>query len=322
VTEVVLGVDTSNYTTSAALVSLTGKILADKRKQLPVPSGALGLRQSEALFLHIKQWPEILAAIPLQGQSICAVAVSGTPRPQAGSYMPVFMAGYSLGFSVARGAGAPLYSFSHQEGHLRAALSHLPAQPTADFLAVQVSGGTTDILYVSPRETGGYAVRLLGSGVDLHAGQLIDRVGVHMGVPFPCGMYLDRLAQSLCGKPYPIPSAVKEGAISFAGPATAAIRALDRGVPPAEVAAGVFRCISNSLEKVLRHSLKEHRTGTVVLCGGVAANSHIRTRLMERMRGVNFVPAAGDLAGDNAVGTALLGLDTLRRGGFLHGDNH
>ncbi|MBT9156602.1 MAG: tRNA N6-adenosine threonylcarbamoyltransferase [Firmicutes bacterium] len=308
-TGVVLGVDTSNYMTSAALVSLTGEVLADRRKVLPVPNGAVGLRQSDALFLHIKQWPEVLAGIPLKDYNLLAVAASGAPRAQAGSYMPVFLAGHSLAQSVAYGANVPLFTFSHQAGHLRAALSHLPVQPTSDFLAVQVSGGTTDVLFVSPGASGGYAVRLLGSSVDLHAGQFIDRVGVRMGAQFPCGMFLDGLAQSLSGEPHAIPSSVKGGAISFAGPATAAIRALDNGVPPAQVALGVFRCIANSLEKVLRFCVKEHRVSTVVLCGGVAANSHIRARLVERMRRLDFLLAPEGLAGDNAVGTALLGLE-------------
>ncbi|MBT9134060.1 MAG: tRNA N6-adenosine threonylcarbamoyltransferase [Firmicutes bacterium] len=122
-------------------------------------------------------------------------------------------------------------------------------------------------------------------------------------------MFLDGLAQSLSGEPHAIPSSVKGGAISFAGPATAAIRALDNGVPPAQVALGVFRCIANSLEKVLRFCVKEHRVSTVVLCGGVAANSHIRARLVERMRRLDFLLAPEGLAGDNAVGTALLGLE-------------
>ena len=310
-TGVVLGVDTSNYMTSAALVSLAGEVLADRRKFLPVPSGAVGLRQSDALFLHIKQWPEVLAGIPLAEHKLRAVAVSSSPRPHASSYMPVFLAGQSLGLSVAQGAQVPLYTFSHQEGHLRAALSHLPQQPTSDFVAVQISGGTTDVLYVSPREEGGYALRLLATGVDLHAGQFIDRVGVHMGAEFPCGMFLDNLAERLSGPPYAIPAAVKGGTISFAGPATAAIRALDRGVPHGQVAAGVFRCIANSLEKVLRHSLKEYRGSLVVLCGGVAANTHIRARLTQRMARLSFLPAPEGLAGDNAVGTALLGLDAF-----------
>lgn len=323
-TGVVLGVDTSNYMTSVALVSLAGEVLSDRRKLLPVPSGAVGLRQSDALFLHIKQWPEVLAGIPLQGKDLKAVAVSVSPRPRPDSYMPVFLTGQSFAFSLAHGAGAPLYTFSHQEGHLRAALSSYHPQPSTDFLAVQVSGGTTDVLYVSPRAAGGYTTRLLAESVDLHAGQFIDRVGVAMGAEFPCGMFLDELAQSLSGAPYIFPSAVKDGAISFAGPATAALRALERGVPREAVAAGVFRCIANSLLKALGRSCKEYPVSTVVLCGGVAANTHIRTRLAERMLGIEFLAAPFGLAGDNAVGTALLGVDKLvnSQGGILDDSNH
>lgn len=323
-TGVVLGVDTSNYMTSAALVSLAGEVLADRRKLLPVPSGAVGLRQSDALFLHLKQWPEVLAGVPLQGTCVKAVAVSIAPRPHADSYMPVFLAGHSFALSLAHGAGVPLYTFSHQEGHLRAALSQLHPQPKEDFLAVQISGGTTDVLHASPCAAGGYALRILAASVDLHAGQFIDRVGVAMGAEFPCGMFLDELAASLNGTPCAIPSAVKGGDISFAGPATAALRALERGVSREAVAAGVFRCIANSLEKVLRRSIQEHDIRTVVLCGGVAANTHIRARLAARMTGVRFLEAPLRLAGDNAVGTAFLGVDRLvnSQGGIFDGSNY
>jgi N6-L-threonylcarbamoyladenine synthase len=274
--------------------------------------------------LHIKQWPEVLAGISLQGKVLKAVAVSASPRPHRDSYMPVFLAGYSFAGSLAHGAGVPLYTFSHQEGHLRAALSRLHRQPTEDFLAVQMSGGTTDVLYVSRGAAGGYALRVLAASVDLHAGQFIDRVGVAMGAEFPCGTVLDKLAENHSGAPYAIPAAVKNGEISFAGPATAALRALERGVPREAVAAGVFRCIANSLEKVLRQNIQAHHLRTVVLCGGVAANTHIRTRLAARMTGINILAAPLGLAGDNAVGTALLGVDKYAhwQGGIFDGSNH
>ena len=316
----VLGIDTSNYTTSAALVSLTGEVLADRRELLPVPNGGVGLRQSDALFLHLSQWPALFAKVPVKGQDVRAVAVSASPRTHALSYMPVFLAGYNFGYTVAHGLGVPLLTFSHQEGHIRAALCALPRQPASEFIAVQVSGGTTDVLYVCPRALGGYDLRVLAASQDLHAGQFIDRVGVHMGMSFPCGQSLDALARAHTDAPYAIPSAVKGGKISFAGPATAAIRALDRGVPKGAVAVGVFRCIANSLEKVLRSCTAETNVNSVVLCGGVAANSHIRLRLVGRLARLNFLLAPPNMAGDNAVGTALLGLDTIKSKEASSGD--
>lgn len=309
---VVLGVDTSNYTTSAALVSLNGQIISDVRKLLPVKMGEVGLRQSEALFLHIRQWPDVLAQLQAPDQ-IVAVAYSATPRPVEGSYMPVFLAGESFAQTISKVLNVPLFPFSHQEGHMRAALAGVDLPPAAPFIAIHISGGTTDILHVQPKGQGcGYSIDILGQSVDLHAGQFIDRVGVAMGLSFPCGRALDSLAESHSFAPVEIPSAVDGLNISFAGPATAAQRALAGGAEHFALAQGVFRCISNSLEKVLTN-LPEGLPKTVLLCGGVAANTHIRTRLTQRLRRFRFVLSSISLSSDNAVGVALLGRDALHQ---------
>ncbi|MBT9135825.1 MAG: tRNA N6-adenosine threonylcarbamoyltransferase [Firmicutes bacterium] len=309
----ILGIDTSNYTTSAALVSDLGEVLADSRMLLSVREGEVGLRQSDALFLHVRNWPELLKLPRFSGVHIGAVAVATRPSPIAGSYMPVFLAGQAFAATVATMLGVPLLEFSHQEGHVRAALSarwplHKP------FLAVQISGGTTDILFVAPLAEGGFMISHLGRSSDLHAGQFIDRVGVHMGLAFPCGVAMDELATTWENEglePFPITSSVKASTISFSGPASMAMRALDQGVPRGAVALGVFRSISNSLEKVLREH--QEKAGEVLLCGGVAANTHIRRRLQARLKRFAFILAPPHLAGDNAVGIALLGADRMQR---------
>jgi len=311
-TRVVLGIDTSNYTTSLALVSLTGEVILDSREVLPVNMGEVGLRQSDALFLHVRNWPVLLEKAQLTGYRVCAVAVSSRPAPREDSYMPVFLAGKAFASSIARALGVSLLETSHQEGHIRAALTTrgLLDEP---FLVVQISGGTTDVLYVVPSAGGGFRATLLGRSGDIHAGQFIDRVGVHMGLVFPCGAAMDALASTWevgGGQPYPITSSIKDGQISFSGPATMAIRALGKGSAEGAVALGVFRCISNSLEKVLRPH--RDKASKVLLCGGVAANTHIRRRLTMRLRSYDFMLAPSHLAGDNAVGIALLGMDRMQ----------
>ena len=257
-----------------------------------------------------------MLASELHRWNIRGVAVATRPCPTPGSYMPVFLAGRAFAVTIAGVLQVPLMEFSHQEGHMRAALDH--SSPPGPFVAVQISGGTTDVLHATPKPEGGYAIVVLARSSDWHAGQFIDRVGVHMGLTFPCGAAMDQLAEAYAlagGEPLPIPSSVQEGAISFSGPASHAMRALDRGADKGAVALGVFRCISNSLEKVLRgRGVSDEK---VLLCGGVAANSHIRERLRARLRRFEFLLAPRHLAGDNAVGMAFLGLDSVRRKGDL-----
>ena len=175
-----IGIDTSCYTTSVSCVE--GKsIVYDKRTVLSVRPGERGIRQSEGVFQHVRNLgamlPELLAALPT-GRIQC-VAVASRPRTAPGSYMPVFLAGRTAAASVAAALHVPLYEFSHQEGHIRAALLGHEGMMEAPFLGMHISGGTTEIFRVEP----GVRVGLLGGTTDLHAGQFIDRIGVAMGCP-------------------------------------------------------------------------------------------------------------------------------------------
>ncbi|MDO5379178.1 MAG: O-sialoglycoprotein endopeptidase, partial [Clostridia bacterium] len=187
----VLGIDTSCYTTSAALVSEDGEILASARQLLAVAEGERGLQQSQGLFQHVKSLPQmierVMADVPEAG--ICAVSASVRPRPAERSYMPVFRAGESQARAAAALLRVPFYPVSHQEGHVRAAMVDSGIEPEAPFLALHLSGGTTEVLLADSGK-----LTLLGGSLDLHAGQLIDRTGVRMGLPFPAGPSLERLA--------------------------------------------------------------------------------------------------------------------------------
>ena len=197
-----LGVDTSNYTTSVAAYDSEGDVIFQRKKLLPVKKGQLGLRQSDAVFAHVKNLPLVirdLRAILEEGNyRIAAVGVSATPRDAADSYMPCFLTGIVAAESLATGSGTEVHRFSHQSGHIMAALYSSGALAegkllTSDFLAFHVSGGTTEAVVAHPRE-GGFDVEIKGCGADLHAGQVIDRVGVMMGLDFPCGKALEELA--------------------------------------------------------------------------------------------------------------------------------
>ncbi|GFN23321.1 O-sialoglycoprotein endopeptidase [Thermanaeromonas sp. C210] len=315
---VVLGIDTSCYTTSVALVDEKKQVLFEHRQLLRVPEGEGGLQQSMAVFQHINNLPAIiegaLKAVP-PGR-IRGVAAAVKPRPVTGSYMPVFVVASGHGRVLAASLGVPFWPTTHQEGHLKAGLWSAGWQPQGAFIAVHLSGGTSEVLVVTPR-TGSFTIERVGGTTDLHAGQLVDRVGLKLGLPFPAGPHLERLARMVGpdDEPVNLPSAVRGYDFSFSGPASHAERLIRHGAPPAAVARAVERCIANTLEKVLRPLVEETSYRDILIVGGVAANKFLRERLRRRLehRAVGAVLhfAAAEYSADNAVGVALLGLEGL-----------
>ena len=170
------------------------------------------------------------------------------------------------------------------------------------FLAVHLSGGTGELLYVEP-QAAGFSIRVIGD-TDLPPGQFIDRVGVALGLPFPAGPEIEKLAACASSTDFRLTGCVRGTHISFSGPESAAQRAVVAGVPPAEVAAAVLDNIAKSLAKAIGAARAEYGCQHVLLAGGVAANQRIRKRLHSLQ--LNF--AQPQYAGDNAVGVALLGL--------------
>ena len=236
----IIGVDTSCYTTSLAVFDPAGRLLCEKRRLLPVEKGLSGLRQSEALFCHVKQLPELMEELaaeigPIAPQAVC---VSSRPRPVAGSYMPVFLAGLGLARSLAAAYGAPLYQTSHQEGHIAAALWSAGLAWQEPFLALHLSGGTGEILRVEPQPAG-YEIETVGD-TDLPPGQFVDRVGVALGLSFPAGPELEKLAEQATSTDFRLSGSVQGTHISFSGPESAAERAVAAGVEPDSIAAAVL----------------------------------------------------------------------------------
>ena len=188
----VLGLDTSNYTTSAALFD--GETGRATGRLLDVRPGELGLRQSDALFQHVKRLPGLLEELLSGGEEVRAVGASTRPRAVEGSYMPCFLAGESQGRGIAAALAVPFYPHSHQQGHLAAAAWSAGRIDLLDapFLAWHLSGGTTELLLVKPK---GCTVEaeIIGGTSDLSAGQLIDRTGVLLGLQFPAGKAIDQL---------------------------------------------------------------------------------------------------------------------------------
>ncbi len=307
--EIFLGIDTSCYTTSLAVMDKEGRLLAEARRPLTVKEGGRGLAQRDMVFQHVKNLP-LLAEELLEGKDylLLAAGVSAKPRPSAESYMPAFLPGLSLGRSLAAACGCPLYTLSHQEGHVAAVLWHLGDSFKAEkFLALHISGGTTDLLLATAGDDGTHALTLLGGSSDLQAGQFVDRVGQALGLGFPAGLALEALARTAAA-PLELPVAYSGYHISLAGPCTAALRALAKGAEPAALALGVERVLALSLGRLIRRAAADHGCKELLLVGGVAGNLYIREEMEKllRPRGITLHTAPPLFSRDNAVGCAAM----------------
>ena len=290
-----LGIDTSNYTTSAAIVE-NSSVICNVKKLLEVKDGERGLRQSDALFQHIKELPSILNVIG--AQDLKAVGVSVRPRDVEGSYMPCFLAGKAAAAAIASVSGIPCYEYSHQAGHIMAALYSCKRTDLIDsrFIAFHVSGGTTELLFVDRMK-----VEKIGGTLDISAGQLIDRVGVKLGFGFPCGRKLEEISASF-GEVDCV-SHVRGLECNLSGAENAAIRLIDENESPSIVAAFTLKTVCRTLDRLTENALKEYGGLPVVYAGGVMSNAQIKRELCKKY---DAYFAAPDFSCDNAAGIALL----------------
>ena len=309
----VLGLDTSNYTTSAAVFDGEGG--RNQGRLLEVRPGELGLRQSDALFQHVKHLPEVVEA--LLGEeglgTVQAVGASTRPRAVEGSYMPCFLAGASQGQVLSQVLGVPFYAFSHQQGHLAAAAWSAGRLDLLDrpFLAWHLSGGTTELLRVEPEEDG-VAVRaeILGGTSDISAGQLIDRAGVLLGLSFPAGKGVEKLSRQAQKREY---YKVKVNSLTFSlsGMENKVRQMVQRGEEPAEIAWFAQETVCRVVQACTKAAMEEY-PGLPVLCsGGVASNGRLK-ELLRQNCGALF--AQPQFSTDNAMGTAVLTWRALERG--------
>ncbi|MDO4565113.1 MAG: FIST N-terminal domain-containing protein [Clostridia bacterium] len=299
-----LGIDTSCYTTSVACISDMG-IVCDERTVLSVSPGERGLRQSEALFLHIKNLPPLLEKVfsAVEPHQIRAIGVSASPVLTDDSYMPVFLAGLNQARALAAALKVPLHRTAHQNGHIAAALIGNEKISEQEFCAIHLSGGTTDVLSIDRRQK----ITVLGASTDIHAGQFVDRVGVMLGCPFPCGKSLERLASAAKNKDIKIPSSVRGLNCSFSGAESFAARCLERGADGSEVAFAVYDCLSRTLAKLIEGLFERTKNERTLLFGGVASSRLLRELLAKRV-GQRLYFAKPELSSDNAVGVAYLAM--------------
>ena len=298
----VIGIDTSNYTTSIAYFD--GETGENCSRLLPVKPGELGLRQSDAVFAHTKSLPELSGRLFSNSEvgKITAVGVSTRPRAVEGSYMPCFMVGYSHAKLLSDALGVPLVEVSHQQGHVAASLwsaGHLELMDEPH-LAWHLSGGTTELLLVEPEGLNVKCTKI-GGTTDISAGQLIDRTGVMLDLPFPAGKHIDALSKEATMKEtFKVKCPGME--FSLSGVQNKVQQFHQKNSVPAETAAFALRCVAGAVFQATKNALKEYPGLKVVFSGGVASNSMLR----EVIAPLNPIFCAPQYSTDNAMGVAVL----------------
>ena len=312
---VVIGFDTSCYTTSVAAVTVAGEVIASCRKLLPVKLGDRGLRQSEAVFTHVRQLPERLEELAphIRDCRISAVCASARPRDEADSYMPVFHAGDAQARGLAAMLGVPCFSTTHQRGHIAAAMVDSGVLD-GDLLAVHLSGGTTEMLALVGEE-----LTLLGGTLDLHAGQVVDRTGVALGLPFPAGPHLEKLAVQGRAEAR-LTMTTRDGGLycHFSGAETQVQRWIKSGeLSREDIAREVYDLLARTVARMVCAGAEKTGIRQVLIAGGVSSSALFRELVMDRIRkrdrGLRVCFGKPEYSGDNAVGAALIGAEMLRK---------
>ena len=310
-TDCVLGIDTSNYKTSVAVIDAEGNIVCDHRQLLKVKQGERGLRQSDALFQHVKNLPELIQKCfsEMDPARIRAVAYSDRPRPVEGSYMPVFNAGIGMGQSIAAALKVPAFSFSHQEGHIEAIRFRTAMADENQLLCYHLSGGTCELLKVE-----GDNINIIGGSKDISFGQVIDRVGVRLGMQFPAGEYMDAAALAAESSSKDLKKIASDGLyFNLSGIETQAGRKAEELINSNCDSGPLIREVMDKLAKLLTEitekAVMETSIKNVVFTGGVASSQYISSVLKKHFgrSGINIEFGDQNLSQDNAVGIALLG---------------
>ena len=300
-----LGIDTSNYTTSVALYNSATGELVQKKKLLPVREGQLGLRQSDAVFHHTAQLHTLFTELTenINPREIAAIGASTRPRPVEGSYMPCFTVGENTAKILSAALRVPLFVFSHQEGHIAAALYSAKRDNLFDkeFLAFHVSGGTTEAV-IAKSDGYGFSVDMAAKTLDLNAGQAVDRVGLMLGLRFPCGPELERLAEQNT-EPVKVNPTMKGCDCCLSGVENRCQKLLNDGKSREYVAAFCIESIRASLEAMTDAVFEKYGSMPVVYAGGVMSNKIIKNSFEEKYNAVFAEPV---FSSDNAAGIAYL----------------
>lgn len=299
-----LGIDTSNYTTSVALYSDEGSVF-QQRKLLPVKKGSVGLRQSDAVFYHTQQLYSLYEQLvkDIDTSKISAVGVSSKPRPVEGSYMPCFTVGYNVASVIASTLKVPLYTFSHQEGHIAAGVlsSNYFELLDKDFIAFHISGGTTEAIMCKPKDAG-FRLDIIAETLDLNAGQAIDRVGVMLGLQFPCGKEIEQLALK-CNEQIKVKPTLKDENCCLSGLENLCKKMYEQKESKEKISLFCLKYIEATLCKMTEKLIEKYGKLPLLFAGGVMSNSIIKNTIKNKYGAIFALP---EFSSDNACGIAYL----------------
>ena len=224
--------------------------------------------------------------------------------------MPVFTVGLGHAKVIADVLDVPLYETSHQQGHVAAGLiGH--QQPDEAFVALHLSGGTTELLACENAK-----LKLLGGCADLHAGQVVDRVGVAMGLPFPAGPHLEKLAMNFDGQVESLlPVSMEKDGLTchLSGVETRAQQWIREGKMSNEkIAAEVFDVLARTVARLLTGAGEQANAKKALVVGGVASSTHLRQLLSKRLtkqrKPIQVIFGQPQYSADNAAGVAAIGM--------------
>lgn len=305
-----LGIDTSNYTTSAAVFNSENGIIKQSKKLLPVKKGKAGLRQSDALFHHINQLTEVSRGLLERLENLKSVGVSAFPRNISGSYMPCFLAGKTVAELVAAVSGAEIVYTSHQIGHIAAALYScrrldLLHEP---FIAFHISGGTTDCLYCTPDNDDIINPKLFSCSLDLKAGQAVDRVGIMLGLDFPCGRELEKLAEKSSAK-FRVNPSMKGADCSLSGIENKCRKMFEENSPHEDIAKFCLTYIGETVYSMAQKAESELGKMPIIFAGGVMSNKYIKNMILSRHEAFFAEP---EFSCDNAAGVSIIAFEKYK----------
>lgn len=307
---VLLGIDTSNYKTSVALVDTEGNIICNYQEFLEVKKGERGLRQSNALFQHVMKLPKLIemAMEQIDPNTIVGIAVSNKPRPVSGSYMPVFNAGVATAKTLGSALQIPIEYFSHQEGHIEAVKYYSPMKDASNLVCFHFSGGTSEALLVEVVDKSDMKIDIIGGSRDLAFGQVLDRLGVALGMDFPSGQEMDIIAcNTILQKPNILPKIkCQDGFINLSGIETKCQRSIGE-VSDEELVTMTFCRLAEAIAGMCSQLAEKYQIQNFLFAGGVSSSQYIRSYLREHLSDLNIYFGDPDLSTDNAVGIALLG---------------
>ncbi len=307
----IIGIDTSCYTTSIAAITLDKQVILNEKIMLKVKENSRGLRQSEGVFQHVNNLGVLSEKIDKlkEKYEIVAICASEKPRPITESYMPVFNVGYNFSKLFSGLGGCKFYKTTHQENHIEASLLTNTLDNQNCFLSIHMSGGTTEILLVENKDSD-YSVTIVGGSRDLSFGQLIDRIGVNLGYEFPAGKYVDEMACK-CNETIRkgLKTSVKEGYMNLSGLENQINKVIDQE-DEKYICKLMLDSVVRNILKSLLYICEKYNIKEVVFAGGVSASKYISRELDIKLKrnDIKAYFTKPEYCTDSGVGCALIGV--------------